>query len=96
VVSLSLSLSFSLSLSLRERESKREKDREGERKRETFPSFQYKFAQAEINNVRAFILIACGTKSRKTCQKRDFLYLGHDSDFFILIFFFTKIARTTK
>jgi hypothetical protein len=47
---ISLSLSLSLSFSKRERERDRQK--------ETFPSFQYKFAQAEINKVRAFILLA--------------------------------------
>jgi hypothetical protein len=38
----------------RQRERKRERERDKEKPRETFPSFQYKFAKAEINNVRAF------------------------------------------
>jgi hypothetical protein len=38
----------------RERERKRERERERKKERETFPSLQYKFAQAEIKNVRAF------------------------------------------
>jgi hypothetical protein len=75
----------------KERERMREKKRENERKREkeTYPSFQYKFAQAEINNVRRFPQIAGGTKSRKIPSSLDFSNFGLNS-YFCNTFFYTN------
>jgi hypothetical protein len=67
-------------------------ERERAGKTETFPSFQYKFAHAEPNNVRTF-----STNGVKNRQKHDFLCIGYASaKNYMTIDIFTKPVKTLE